>query len=52
MYVITTRVEELVTSHGLTFHNATDVKIDWCASNANGSALDPKVQYAEFVSSF
>ncbi len=29
-----------------------DVKIDWCASKANGSTLDPKVQYAEFVSKF
>jgi hypothetical protein len=29
-----------------------DVKIDWCASKANGSALDPKVQYGEFVSKY
>ena len=27
-----------------------DVKIDWCNSKVNGTALDPKVQYAQFVS--
>ena len=38
--------------HRSFFIVVVDVKIDWCASKANGSTLDPKVQYAQFVSTF